>query len=175
LMRELGDLSGFSPKQLEHLLIGYTGTMGSYVMAAADGLIRAARPGESASWRADEIPLVKAVYRGTGPAKSTQHMQEFYRMLSEVNQLKRTVDQYRSEGLTDKANELLEEQGGILKLRRGLSRTQQQVRVVRNKIELLQRDKTLAAAEKRLRIDALLLRRNDLVFQAVSHNRQNWE
>lgn len=175
LMRELGDLSGFSPKQLEHLLIGYTGTMGSYVMAAADGLIRAARPGESASWRADEIPLVKAVYRGTGPAKSTQHMQEFYRMLSEVNQLKRTVDQYRSEGLTDKANELLEEQGGILKSRRGLSRTQQQVRVVRNKIELLQRDKTLAAAEKRLRIDALLLRRNDLVFQAVSHNRQNWE
>ncbi|MFB2863093.1 LPD38 domain-containing protein [Aeromonas sp. MdU4] len=175
LMRELGDLSGFSPKQLEHLLIGYTGTMGSYVMAAADGLIRAARPGESASWRADEIPLVKAVYRGTGPAKSTQHMQEFYRMLSEVNQLKRTVDQYRSEGLTDKANVLLEEQGGILKARRSLSRTQQQVRVVRNKIELLQRDKTLGAEEKRRRIDELLARRNDLVFQAVNHNRQNWE
>ncbi|WP_303847634.1 LPD38 domain-containing protein, partial [Aeromonas sobria] len=95
LMRELGELSGFSPKQLEHLVIGYTGTIGGYVMATADGLIRASRPGESASWRADEIPLVKAVYRGTGPAKSTQHMEEFYRMLNEVNQLKRTVDQYR--------------------------------------------------------------------------------
>lgn len=47
LMRELGELTGFSPKQLEHLVIGYTGTMGSYVMAAADGLIRASRPGES--------------------------------------------------------------------------------------------------------------------------------
>lgn len=35
-------------------------------------------------------------------------------MLNEVNQLKRTVDQYRSEGLTDRANELLEEQGGDL-------------------------------------------------------------
>ncbi|MGL5072306.1 MAG: LPD38 domain-containing protein, partial [Aeromonas salmonicida] len=122
LMRELGEVSGLSPKQLEHLVIGFTGTMGSYVMAAADGMIRAGTPGESASWRADEIPLVKAVYRGTGPAKSTQHMEEFYRMLNEVNQLKRTVDQYRSEGLTDKANELLEEQGGILKSRRSLSR-----------------------------------------------------
>ncbi len=175
LMRELGELTGFSPKQLEHLVIGYTGTMGSYVMAAADGLIRAARPGESASWRADEIPLVKAVYRGTGPAKSTQHMEEFYRMLNEVNQLKRTIDQYRSEGLTDKASELLEEQGGILKSRRSLSRTQQQVRVVRNKIELIQRDRTLAAEEKRRRIDEMLARRNDLVYQAVNKNKANWE
>lgn len=175
LMRELGELTGFSPKQLEHLVIGYTGTMGSYVMAAADGLIRAARPGESASWRADEIPLVKAVYRGTGPAKSTQHMEEFYRMLNEVNQLKRTVDQYRSEGLTDKARVLLEEQGGILKSRRSLSRTQQQVRVVRNKIELIQRDRTLAAEEKRRRIDEMLARRNDLVYQAVNKNKANWE
>lgn len=175
LMRELGELSGFSPKQLEHLVIGYTGTIGGYVMATADGLIRVSRPGESASWRADEIPLVKAVYRGTGPAKSTQHMEEFYRMLSEVNQLKRTVDQYRSEGLDDKANELLEEQGGILKARRSLSRTQQQVRVVRNKIELIQRDRTMNAEEKRKRIDELLARRNDLVYQAVNKNRENWE
>ncbi len=175
LMRELGELTGFSPKQLEHLIIGYTGTMGSYVMAAADGLIRASRPGESASWRADEIPLVKAVYRGTGPAKSTQHMEEFYRMLNEVNQLKRTVDQYRSEGLTDKARELLEEQGGILKSRRSLSRTQQQVRVVRNKIELIQRDRTMTAEEKRRRIDEMLARRNDLVYQAVNKNKANWE
>ncbi len=175
LMRELGELSGLSPKQLEHLVIGYTGTMGSYVMATADGLIRASRPGESASWRADEIPLVKAVYRGTGPAKSTQHMEEFYRMLNEVNQLKRTVDQYRSEGLTDKANELLEEQGGILKSRRSLSRTQQQVRVVRNKIELIQRDRTLTAEEKRRRIDEILARRNDLVYQAVNKNKSSWD
>ncbi len=175
LMRELGELTGFSPKQLEHLVVGYTGTMGIYVMAAADGVIRAARPGESASWRADEIPLVKAVYRGTGPAKSTQHMEEFYRMLNEVNQLKRTVDQYRSEGLTDKANELLEEQGGILKSRRSLSRTQQQVRVVRNKIELIQRDRTMAAEEKRRRIDELLARRNDLAYQAVTKNKSSWD
>lgn len=90
---------------------------------------------------------MKAVYRGTGPAKSTQHMEEFYRMLSEVNQLKRTVDQYRREGLTAKASELLEDQGGILKSRRNLSNIQRQIRVVRNRIELLQRDKTLEAEE----------------------------
>ena len=149
--------------------------MGSYVMAVADGLIRAVRPGESASWRADEIPLVKAVYRGTGPAKSTRHMEEFYRMINEVNQLKRTVDQYRGEGEDDKADELLEEQGGILKARRHLSRTQQQIRVLRNHIELLQRDRTLSAEEKRQRIDRLLASRNTLVNNTVRQNRGYWE
>lgn len=95
-------------------------------------------------------------------------------MLNEVNQLKRTVDLYRSEGLTDKASELLEEQGGILKSRRNLSSTQQQVRVVRNKIDLIQRDKTLESEEKRRRIDELLAHKNGLVYQAVNHNRDNW-
>ncbi|MGL5390502.1 MAG: LPD38 domain-containing protein, partial [Shewanella sp.] len=169
------ELSGLSPKKLEHLLIGYTGTMGSYVMATADGFIRASQPGESAAWRADEIPLVKAVYRGTGPAKSTQHMEEFYQMLKEVNELKRTADQYRKEGLKEKARELLDEQGTILKSRSSLSRTQQRVRVLRNKIELIQRDRTLSADDKRQRIDALLAKRNDLVYQAVNKNRGNWD
>ena len=175
MMRELGEATGMSPKKLEHLLVGYTGTIGGYVMAAADGLIRARQPGESASWRADEIPLVKAVYRGTGPAKSTQHMEQFYQMLNEVNRLKRTVDQYRGEGEDDKADELLEEQGGILKARRNLSRTQQQLRVMRNRIELLQRDRTLSAEEKRQRIDNLLVSRNALVYKTVSQNRIHWK
>ncbi len=174
MMRELGEATGMSPKKMEHLLVGYTGTIGGYVMAAADGLIRARQPGESASWRADEIPLVKAVYRGTGPAKSTQHMEQFYQMLNEVNRLKRTVDQYWGEGEDDKADELLEEQGGILKARRSLSRTQQQLRVLRNRIELLQRDRTLSAEEKRQRIDKLLASRNELVYKAVSQNRIHW-
>lgn len=56
-----------------------------------------------------------------------------------------------------------------------LSRTQQQVRVMRNKIEieLVLRDRTMNAEEKRQRIDELLAHRNDLVYQAVNHNRQN--
>lgn len=46
---------------------------------------------------------------------------------------------------------------------------------MRNKIEieLVLRDRTMNAEEKRQRIDELLAHRNDLVYQAVNHNRQN--
>ncbi|MFL9590418.1 LPD38 domain-containing protein [Aeromonas schubertii] len=175
LMRELGELTGMSPKKLEHLVVGYTGTLGGYVLSAADSLIRASRPGESAALRADEIPLIKAVYRGSGPAKSTQHMEQFYRMLSEVNELKRTVDQYRKEGMGEEAKALLDEQGGILKARRSLSQTQTQVRQLRNRLELIQRDQTLSSDEKRSRIDAILAKRNDLVYRVVERTKGLWQ
>lgn len=175
LMRELGQLTGLSPKKLEHIVVGYTGTIGGYVLAAADGLIRAAQPGEPASWRADEIPLVKAVYRGNGPAKSTQHMEQFYEMLGEVNELKKTVDQYRKAGMTKEAQALLDEQGGILKARKALTQTQLRVRQLRNRLDLIQRDKTLSGEEKRQRIDAIFAKRNDLVYRAVERTKGLWE
>lgn len=46
---------------------------------------------------------------------------------------------------------------------------------MRNKIELIQRDRTMKAEEKRKRIDELQARRNDLVYQAVNNNRLFWE
>ncbi|SIQ71566.1 Methyltransferase small domain-containing protein [Aeromonas sp. RU39B] len=174
LMREIGQATGMSPKKLEHLMIGYTGTIGSYVMAAADGLIRAMSPGESAAWRADEIPVVKAFYRGSAPAKSTQQMDQFYSMLDEVNKLKRTIDQYRKEGMTDEAKALLDEQGGILRARGNLTNTQTLIRQLRNEMELIQRSKVLTSDQKRERLDKLMARRNRLVASTVKHGFPMW-
>ncbi len=56
-----------------------------------------------------------------------------------------------------------------------LSQTLQQVRGLRNKIELVQLDRTMSAEEKGQRIDELLARRNDLVYQAVNKNKVNSE
>lgn len=56
-----------------------------------------------------------------------------------------------------------------------LSQTLQQVRGLRNKIELVQLDRTMNAEEKSQRIDELLARRNDLVYQAVNKNKVNSE
>jgi hypothetical protein len=175
LMREIGQATGMSPKKLEHLMIGYTGTIGSYVMAAADGLIRAMSPGESAAWRADEIPVVKAFYRGSAPAKSTQQMDQFYSMLDEVNKLKRTIDQYRKEGMTDEAKALLDEQGGILRARGNLTNTQTLIRQLRNEMELIQRSKVLTSDQKRERLDKLMARRNRLVASTVKHGLPMWD
>ncbi|WP_421186885.1 LPD38 domain-containing protein [Aeromonas enteropelogenes] len=175
LMREVGETLGLSPKQLEHLFLGYTGTLGSYLMAATDAVIRTGQPGESPELRWDEIPVAKSFFRGEEAAKSTRYQEEFYQMLSDVNKLKHTVDKYNKEGRRDDAKTLLEQGGKILWSRKSLTGIQKQLRAVRNKIALIQRDRTLSAEEKRERIDKLYERGNDLVYQVVQRNRHYWE
>lgn len=41
LMREIGQITGLSPKKLEHIVTGYTGTIGAYVVGICDAIVRA--------------------------------------------------------------------------------------------------------------------------------------
>lgn len=168
MMRELGELTGMSPKKLEHIVSGYTGTMGGYVMAMGDSLVRMMGDyGASPALRADQIPILKSVYQGSAPAKSTQAMQDFYRMVDEANQVYDTILQYRKEGRIDEASALLEENKTKLAGRKTLNKAQLQFRALRNEMSLIQRDKLLNSEQKRDRLDRLLKRRNDFAAQLI--------
>lgn len=169
MMRELGELTGMSPKKLEHVISGYTGTMGGYVMAMGDSIVRATGDyGDSPALRADQIPILKSVYQGSAPAKATQAMQDFYQMVDEANQVYATILQYRKEGRFDDANALLDENRDKLAGRKTLNKAQLQFRALRNEMSLIQRDKLLNSEQKRDRLDRLLKRRNDFAAQLIS-------
>ncbi|MDD2341425.1 MAG: hypothetical protein PHV54_00865 [Tolumonas sp.] len=169
LMRNLGELTGFSPKRLEHIVLGYTGTMGAYVMGLSDMIVHAVGDyGQSPAIRADQIPLIKAVYQGTSPARNTQAMQDFYSLLNEANQLYATVKEYRKEGRDEDATKLFNENQKTISTRKALNNAQLQFRAIRNEMALIERDKLLDSDQKRERIDALLKRRNNMAAQLVT-------
>ena len=168
LMRELGELSGMSPKKLEHVILGYTGTMGGYVMAMADGLTRMMGDyGDAPAITASQIPLLKSVYQGSGPAKSSQAMTDFYQLLDEANQVYATIRQYQKEGRMEDAQELLQDNRSKLAGRKALSNAQKQFRAIRNEIELIQRDRNLNSDQKREHIDRLLSKRNNFAAKLI--------
>ncbi|GAA4493425.1 LPD38 domain-containing protein [Pseudaeromonas paramecii] len=168
LMRELGELTGWSPKKLQHIVEGYTGTMGAYVLAAGDALTRAfGNYGSKPSFRADEIPLLRTVYQGSAPARSSQAMTDFYKLLEQVNSLQATINRYRKEGRYEDATELLQENRQALAGRQQLNAAQKQFRALRNEMQLIMRDRTLTAEGKRERVDRLLARRNNLASQMI--------
>lgn len=169
LMREIGEITGMSPKKIEHVIDGYTGTMGAYAIAMGDSLVRLMSDrGESPSLRADQIPLLKSVYAGSAPAKSTQAMQDFYDLMGEANQVYATVRQYSKEGRTEEAQQLMSDNVEVLSKRKTLNKAQLQFRGLRNDMELIQRDRVLTSDQKRQRIDNLLQRRNDLAAKMIS-------
>lgn len=168
LMREVGQATNMSPKMLDHIVMGYTGSLGSYVMGATNLLMRNLKDyGETPAMRLDEMPVIKSFFRGSDPAKSTQFTEDFYRMMTEANQINSTINSFRKQGRGDDANELIEENRGKLSQRQGLTATQKQVKALNAQIEMMRRDRILTADQKREKIDRLMATRNKLVQQAV--------
>ncbi|CFQ78308.1 TPA: LPD38 domain-containing protein [Yersinia enterocolitica] len=168
LMREIGEATNMSPKMLDHIVMGYTGSLGGYVMGATNLLMRNLKDyGETPAMRLDELPVIKSFFRGSDPAKSTQFTEDFYRMMTEANQINSTINSFRKQGRGDDANELIEENRGKLSQRQGLTATQKQVKALNAQIEMMRRDRILTADQKREKIDRLMATRNKLVKQAV--------
>ncbi|EPE4138614.1 LPD38 domain-containing protein [Yersinia enterocolitica] len=168
LMREVGEATNMSPKMLDHIVMGYTGSLGGYVMGATNLLMRNLKDyGETPAMRLDELPVIKSFFRGSDPAKSTQFTEDFYRMMTEANQINSTINSFRKQGRGDDASELIEENRGKLSQRQGLTATQKQVKALNAQIEMMRRDRILTADQKREKIDRLMATRNKLVQQAV--------
>ncbi|ARZ00822.1 hypothetical protein AXW38_07440 [Yersinia ruckeri] len=168
LMREIGEATNLSPKMMDHIITGYTGSLGAYVMGATNILMRNLKDyGETPAIRLDEMPVIKSFFRGSDPAKSTQFTEDFYRMMTEANQINSTINSFRKQGRGDDANELIEENRGKLSQRQGLTATQQQVKTLNARIEMVRRDRILTSEQKRDRIDRMMATRNKLVQQAV--------
>ncbi|HFF8639615.1 TPA: LPD38 domain-containing protein [Yersinia enterocolitica] len=168
LMREVGQATNMSPKMLDHIVMGYTGSLGGYVMGATNLLMRNLKDyGETPTMRLDELPVIRSFFRGSDPAKSTQFTEDFYRMMTEANQINSTINSFRKQGRGDDANELIEENRGKLSQREGLTATQKQVKALNAQIEMMRRDRILTADQKREKIDRLMATRNKLVQQAV--------
>ncbi|EOD4121905.1 LPD38 domain-containing protein [Yersinia enterocolitica] len=168
LMREVGQATNMSPKMLDHIVMGYTGSLGGYVMGATNLLMRNLKDyGETPAMRLDELPVIKSFFRGSDPAKSTQFTEDFYRMMTEANQINSTINSFRKQGRGDDANELIEDNRGKLSQRQGLTATQKQVKALNAQIEMMRRDRILTADQKREKIDRLMATRNKLVQQAV--------
>lgn len=168
LMREIGEATNMSPKMLDHIVMGYTGSLGGYVMGATNLLMRNLKDyGETPAMRLDEMPVIKSFFRGSEPAKSTQFTEDFYRMMTEANQINSTINSFRKQGRGDDASELIEDNRGKLSQRQGLTATQKQVKALNAQIEMMRRDRILTADQKREKIDRLMATRNKLVQQAV--------
>ncbi|OWF76189.1 hypothetical protein B4900_19720 [Yersinia rohdei] len=168
LMREVGEATNMSPKMLDHIVMGYTGSLGGYVMGATNLLMRNLKDyGETPDMRLDEMPVIKSFFRGSDPAKSTQFTEDFYRMMTEANQINSTINSFRKQGRGDDASELIEENRGKLSQRQGLTATQKQVKALNAQIEMVRRDGILTSEQKRERIDRMMAARNMLVQQAV--------
>ncbi len=75
--RLVGGALDVSPERIEHIVRGYTGTIGMYGLGAMDGTIRFLRGDEAPEVRLDEQPILRSAVV-QGPLRTTKWTERFY-------------------------------------------------------------------------------------------------
>ncbi|PJK07991.1 hypothetical protein CO610_07450 [Lysobacteraceae bacterium NML95-0200] len=90
---------GISPKRIEHLVRGYFGSMGMYVLRTADALVRAATDApERPAMRLRDMPAIGALYRGDGMDANTRWTGDFYELRDQARKQSDRVKTLLAEG-----------------------------------------------------------------------------
>jgi N12 class adenine-specific DNA methylase len=162
-LRDTAAWLGLSPKELEHLWKGYTGTLGIYALGGADLAVDwATGKPVKPDWTIDELPVFKALYRGTKNAKTTQYATDLYERTKEVDEIYRTIRAYQKDGDYARASELRTESGGKLKYRGALGRARQQLGQLNKEIDRITKSTRYSASMKRSQIERLRKKKNEL-------------
>ena len=166
---------GVSPKQVEHLVHGYTGTIGGYVLSISDVIARQMLGIEKAETPISRYPVIKAFYQGDAPKTSTKFQQEFYDALKAANQAYGSYKRAAEEGNTERQQALLEANSDKLRSRVQLNRLQRQISALNKQAEIVNRNQSLDGAQKREQLDDIARRKNALYQAAyVRFNLGEW-
>lgn len=175
LIGRLTAVLGLSPKQVEHLITGYSGTLGAYALMASDGLARLLTGREKASTPIADWPVVRTLYQGGKAQRNTMYQQRFFESLDAARRAYGSYQAALDEHDHGRAQKLYESRAKELSSRRQLERIQRQINDLNSRMRAIQRDPNLSSAEKRERLDVLQSRRNEIYRQAyVSMNLRDW-
>ncbi len=157
-----------SPKRIEHLVRGYLGALGTYLLAASDQLVRMTGdyPVEPAL-RVDDIPVVKRFMKSS-PARTTRYVTEFYEMQKEVGEIANTIREYERRGEYRKAFEEERKHPDVLGRSKELNRVARERSKIAKEMRVIYDDRTMSRAAKRREIDRLTIEKNRLAEEAVT-------
>jgi len=99
-IKNVGETFNISPLKLEHMLRGYTGTLGGYVLDVADAVSRGATGEPIIPPRLDDIPVLRRIlydYDRSGGGLQ----QQFYELRDEVQGAIQTMNRLREDGRFD--------------------------------------------------------------------------
>jgi hypothetical protein len=98
--QNLGKALNISPLKIDHLMRGYTGTLGTYAIDLFDAVVREfAGPEYQVPKRLQDFPVIRRFYQGVGSG----YQQMFYDLDSDVQRMVQTFNKLQKDGRMDEA------------------------------------------------------------------------
>jgi len=166
---------GVSPKKVEHLIKGYSGTIGGYVLGASDIVARQITGKESPDTPVSRYPVIKAFYQGSGPKTNTKFSNDFYEALDAANQAYGSYKRAMELGDTARQKELIEKDGQKLRSKATLAKVQRMISKLRKIQKAINDNDNLDGKQKREKLDEIQSKINAIYHKAyVALNLGEW-
>jgi hypothetical protein len=174
-----------SPVQVQHILDGYLGPLGSFLFSAVEGTMAGAGLVEDKATASDgAFGSLPAPLRGaakftvgrfisaTDAERSTQFVTQFYDLSNSVKQYTAAINEAVRMGDLDEARRLVEDNRELLRFKPMLAKVSRSLTELNKQLRFAQFSPTLTPEERQRRIDILNTKKNQLVRAAVEKVRE---
>ncbi|MBC2594942.1 hypothetical protein H5P28_11805 [Ruficoccus amylovorans] len=160
-----------SPKRLEALWQGYTGTLGMYAMDMSDMLVRkAANMPDSPAKNWKDWPVLSGMvgrfWRSETP-RPNRYVGEFYDMYNVLQEATQRAEYYRRAGKVEQLGKVIDENLLVLDNETVLKNAYADIADIREAQQDIMADPVMSAEDKKAAMDELTRKRNELAKQAV--------
>jgi len=111
---QIGSALGISPMKLDHIIGGYTGTMGMYMVSALDSVMSMNDDSPNASKRFEQLPILK---RFAADPEARGNITQFYELKKAVDAAVQTENMLIEAGNPEEFIEFMEKNKGLLAIK----------------------------------------------------------
>lgn len=151
-----------SPKQLEHLIRGYFGSLVDYVAVMSDELVYLSDPSipPRPARRLDETPFVKSFAR-ENQEKYDIYLTSLYDVVDEADKIYYRVKQLKDEGRREEATALSREEEALLFARQRMSPAEKRIKTINTQIARVRAHPKMTPTQKADKLNDLYRRRSE--------------
>mgnify|MGYP003148747675 CR=1 FL=1 len=160
LIKEIAEYFNISPAKVEHVIRGYTGTLGGHVLNLIDVTARGVT-GEDilpSNVSLNRIPLFNRVLMNTEQAGGLQ--QQFYELRNEVNGAVQTINDLKNKGRMDEYNAYRNSMQGVLNIKGQVRKMERYLDKYRKRRDAILMNKNMSITAKQDALERLELERD---------------
>jgi len=154
-----------SPIQMDYMVRGYLGWVGTAMQASGDFLLNPLKPGETPDKRIDDIFVVGNFVKSM-PQSQSKYITSFYENAKEIATAASDYRMYLNSGETAKAAELMTEKRDLITLNKLYTQTADNLSKVGKRIKMVQDNEQMDGEAKRVEIDRLNALKSDIAKRA---------
>lgn len=141
--------------QYDYMIKGYLGWVGAGIQTTSNMMATPFKDGESSRYERIDDFLVVGNYVKTVPQAQSRYVTSFYENAKDVATASADVSHFLNAGQFDKARDIYQEKSDKLALAKLYTKGTNMMSSVSDQIKMVEADKTMSGAEKRLEIERL--------------------